>query len=178
MSRYEVVFSGQLVPGTAREQAEEGLARLFQADARRIAALFSGQRVVIKQNLDQAGAERYRQALARVGAVATVMPMPEALEEIELAPPPADERPRAEPPRPRLQVIPRDDYMAAFRHVDAPDFGLFPEGADLQDARPATPPPPLDLSALSLAPAGSDMGETRRTVTPVVPDIGHLSLRD
>jgi len=51
MSLYEIAFSCQLLPGARREQVEANLTRLFRADAQRIALLFSGRRIVIKQNL-------------------------------------------------------------------------------------------------------------------------------
>ena len=68
MSRYEIAFSGQLVPGAQPELVKANMAKLFQADAQRIAQLFSGRRIVIKNNLDAAGAEKYRVTLERAGA--------------------------------------------------------------------------------------------------------------
>lgn len=191
MSLYEIAFSGELAPGAKLEQVEANLTRLFQADAQRIAALFSGRRIVIKQNLDHTSVEKYRQAMARAGAVAEVRPMPVEVEEIELAPPPAQE-PAAAPqtstspapalstrPSPQpLKVTPRDEYMAAFADVEAPDFGIAPVGVDLQDARPAAKAPDVDLSQFSLAPVGSDMGERRRASDAPVPDTSHLKLAD
>lgn len=191
MSLYEIAFSGELAPGAKLEQVEANLTRLFQADAQRIAALFSGRRIVIKQNLDHTSVEKYRQAMARAGAVAEVRPMPVEVEEIELAPPPAEE-PAAAPqtstspapalstrPSPQpLKVTPRDEYMAAFADVEAPDFGIAPVGVDLQDARPAAKAPDVDLSQFSLAPVGSDMGERRRASDAPVPDTSHLKLAD
>ncbi|GAB6386851.1 hypothetical protein [Stutzerimonas marianensis] len=184
MSRYEIAFSGELAPGATLEQVEANLARLFQADAQRIAALFSGRRVVIKQDLDHASVEKYRQAMARAGAVAEVRPMPVEVEEIELAPPPSEPAspgPSAPSSQTRpgpLNVTPRDEYMAAFVDVEAPDFGIAPVGADLQDARPAAQPPKVDLSQFSLAPVGSDMSERRRATDAPVPDTSHLKLVD
>ncbi|MEK1907520.1 MAG: hypothetical protein AAAB13_17215, partial [Pseudomonas sp.] len=86
MSLYEIAFAGQLVPGAQLELVKENLARLFQADEQRIALLFSGRRIVIKSNLDAAGAEKYRATLERAGAVAIVQSLD--IEEVELAPPP------------------------------------------------------------------------------------------
>ena len=37
MSRYEIAFSGQLVPGARLELVQANMAKLFQADAQRIA---------------------------------------------------------------------------------------------------------------------------------------------
>ena len=166
MSLYEIAFSGQLLPGARLEQVEANLTRLFQADAQRIALLFSGRRIVIKQNLDFDAVEKYRVAMERAGAQVEVKPMPVDVEEIELAPPPAnaasaapapvaDATSRAPGP---LKVVPRDEYMAAFADVEAPDFGIAPVGVDLQDARPEPTPPRVDLSQFSLAPVALTTG--------------------
>ncbi|SDI45947.1 hypothetical protein SAMN05216588_11760 [Pseudomonas flavescens] len=178
MARYEIAFSGELVPGAQLDVVQANLAKLFQADAQRIAQLFSGRRVVIKNNLDEAAAEKYRSTLERAGArvevVDTELPV---IEEIELAPPPAEPPTRmAGEPRARLQVVPRDEYMAAFSEVDAPDFGVAGLGADLQDAVAEVPEPALDLSRFSLAPVGSDMGQAKAQPAAVAPDISHLKL--
>ncbi len=184
MSRYEISFSGELAPGAKLEQVEANLTRLFQADAQRIAVLFSGRRIVIKQDLDHASVEKYRQAMARAGAIAEVRPMPVEVEEIELAPPPSEDAvPAQQPSAPAaspqpLKVAPRDEYMAAFIDVEAPDFGIAPVGVELQDARAPVQPPVVDLSQFSLAPVGSDMGERRRASDAPVPDISHLKLVD
>lgn len=184
MSLYEIAFSGQLLPGARLEQVEANLTKLFQADAQRIALLFSGRRVVIKQNLDFAAVEKYRQAMERAGAQVEVKPMPVDVEEIELAPPPGAEAKPAAPAassgesRPALKVAPRDEYMAAFAAVEAPDFGIAPVGGDLQDARPAPVPPRVDLSQFSLAPVGSDISERRRASDAQAPDTSHLKLVD
>ncbi|EIK53871.1 hypothetical protein YO5_12252 [Stutzerimonas stutzeri TS44] len=186
MSLYEIAFSGQLLPGARLEQVEANLSRLFQADAQRIALLFSGRRIVIKQNLDFDAVEKYRLAMERAGAQVEVKPMPVDVEEIELAPPPAnaasaapapvaDGTSRAPGP---LKVAPRDEYMAAFADVEAPDFGIAPVGVDLQDARPEPTPPRVDLSQFSLAPVGSDMSERRRASDVPPPDTSHLKLLD
>lgn len=240
MRCYEIVFNGQLMPGAQLGQVQTNLSKLFQADAARIALLFSGRQIVLKSNLEAVAAEKYRATLARAGALvevralAAIEPLEaaaiataaeanevdksdrsdrsdkasepiqngaieqfaeakdvEAIEEIELLPPPDAEPVRSAvmPPRAlpvaaastglkvaRLKVVPRDAYMAAFAAVDAPDLGIAAVGADLQDARPATPPRAIDLAQFSLAPVGSDMGERKPTAVAAVPNIAHLSL--
>ena len=186
MTRYEIAFSGQLVEGAPMASVQANMARLFQADAQRIALLFSGRRIVIKGNLDEASAEKYRLTLERAGAVVEVLAMP--VDEIELAPPPAPVVAAVVAPvvatvanlaaPGRLQVVPRDEYMAAFADVDAPDFGIAPVGVDLQDAKPEALAPAVDLSQFSLAPAGSDMGQAKATPAGPPPDTSYLSLQD
>ena len=195
MSRYEIAFAGELVPGAIAEQVKANLAKLFQADAQRIAALFSGRRIVIKTDVDQATAEKYRTLMARAGALAQVLDLEPEVEEIELTVPVAADRftatapqapvppafteptPVAAVPSNGARVIPRDEYMAAFVDVQAPDFGIAPVGADLQDAKAAVPAPALDLSQFSVAPVGSDMGQIPRDTGGPVPDTSHLNLQ-
>ena len=176
MSRFEVAFSGQIEPGANLEQVQANLAKLFQADAARIALLFSGRRIVLKSNLDEAGAEKYRSAMQRAGAVAELL---DVTQEVELAPPPAPSTQASSTAGAsgRLKVAPRDEYMAAFSEVDAPDFGLAPTGSDLQDAKPDPTPPKVDLSQFSLAPTGSDMGQAPAQPAPPAPDTSHLKLQ-
>jgi hypothetical protein len=193
---YEIVFSGQLVPGAQAEKVQTNLAKLFQADAQRIALLFSGRRLVLKNNLDQAGAEKYRSTLERAGAFVEVVamsveaqPEPAAeveVEEVELAPPPDEPTWTRKPSLPKTapttknagnqQIEPRDVYMAAFVDVEAPDFSIADLGSNVQDpkARPAAPR--LDLSGLSLAPAGSDIESLKRPAAGPAPDTSHLRL--
>lgn len=187
MSRYEIAFSGQLVPGAQLELVKANMAKLFQADAQRIAQLFSGRRIVIKNNLDAAAAEKYRSTLERAGARVEVIDMDMPIEEVELAPPPPAEPAPAAPAAAvasggatagRLQVAPRDEYMAAFSEVDAPDFGIAPVGADLQDAKPDAEAPRVDLSQFSLAPVGSDMGQAKADAAAPPPDTSHLKLQE
>lgn len=191
MARYEIAFSAQLVSGAQLALVKANVAKLFQADEQRLALLFSGRRIVIKSNLDAAGAEKYRSTLERAGAVVDVVCIDDEIEEIVLTAPPAEvsasaaATPVAAPapnaassPAGRLQVAPRDEYMAAFAEVDAPDFGIAPLGDDVQDEKPQAAAPVLDLSQFSLAPPGSDMGEAKKAPPGPAPDISHLKLQD
>lgn len=190
----EVAFAGELMPGAEVAQVKANLARLFQADPQRIAALFSGRRIVIKSNLDAESAEKYRLTLERAGARVEVCPVGQpqaaaaAATPVAATPPaqPALAAGAAAPASPAaaagefpvLRVAPRDEYMAAFRDVSAPDFGLAPVGADLQDARPAASAPALDLSQFSVAPVGSDMGQAKTAPAAPPPDTSHIRLLD
>ncbi|HEY0285650.1 MAG TPA: hypothetical protein VGC62_01330 [Pseudomonas sp.] len=189
MKLYEIVFSGQLVCGAQLERVQANLAKLFQADAQRIALLFSGRRLVLKNNLDPASAEKYRSTLERAGALVEVVAMrvevqaEVEVEEVELAPPPDEPswarsagHPRVENVARQTQVKPRDVYMAAFVDVQAPDFSIAELDSDVQDAKPAPLAPRLDLSGLSLAPVGSDIDSLKRPAAAPAPDTSHLKL--
>ncbi len=183
MSLYEIAFAGQVLPGASVEQVKENLARLFQADEQRIALLFSGRRIVIKRGIDAASAEKYRSTVERAGGVAIVQAL--EVEKAELAStPPISPAPNIEPVaapaamRQAARVIARDGYMAAFVNVEAPDFGIAPVGANLQDAKPEVQAPAIDLSQFSLAPIGSDIGQVKAATSAPIPDISHLKLQE
>ncbi|KTT67531.1 hypothetical protein NS383_00390 [Pseudomonas oryzihabitans] len=177
---YEIAFQGELIAGADAQQTRQNLMRLFQADEQRIAVLFSGRRMIIKNRLDAATAERYRATLAQAGAVVEVVPMAETVTPAPAAPAAAPANAPVVPPatgaHATLSVASRDVVMAAFVDVQAPDFGLAPVGADLQDQAAPVAPPRVDLSHLSLAPVGSDLGPTEAALPVAVPDTDHLTL--
>lgn len=178
---YEIAFQGELVAGADAQQTRQNLMRLFQADEQRIAVLFSGRRMIIKNRLDAATAERYRATLAQAGARVEVVPMAETSEPtaapVEAREPAATATTVASAAeRGSLSVAPRDAVMAAFVDVQAPDFGLAPVGADLQDEAAPMAPPRVDLSHLTLAPVGSDLGPASEVLPVAVPDTDHLTL--
>lgn len=198
MRRYEIAFSGQLVSGAEPARVKANLAKLFQADEQRIALLFSGRRIVIKTDLDADTAEKYRSTIERAGAIvevaesagnpvaapltsqpAAIIPMvkPPAGGPAS-APPAADNNPSrsSATPSPSRKVLPRDEYMAAFSNVEAPDFDIAPVGVDLLDDKTVIEEPQLDLSAFSLAPVGSDMGQQKKPPADPAPDTSHIKL--
>jgi len=182
MARFEIVFQGQVQPGIPEDQARARVGQLFQVAGEQLDALFSGRRIVIKQGLDEAAAAKYQAAIERAGALCNVEPMGEASAE------PAVPAPATQPtPAPQAgaashthgkRLVPRDEYMAAFADVEAPDYEIAPLGADMQEEYEEVTPLPIDLSALSLAPAGSDLGELKRDLPENVPDTSHLKLQD
>ncbi|KPZ04296.1 hypothetical protein ALO43_100247 [Pseudomonas tremae] len=180
MNAYEIVFSAELVAGAQPEKVRANLAKLFQADAERLELLFSGRRLVLKNNLDAATAEKYRATLERAGARVYVLEMNALppMEEVELAPPP--DAPtwlrKSTVTQARLQIKPRDVYMAAFADVDAPDYSVAEAGVDLLPAKLQPAGPSLDLSRLSLAPVGSDMGQADTPEPDAAPDTSHLRI--
>ena len=65
---FEVAFSGQISDGAEPGEVKAKVAKMFNADDAKLAQLFSGRRVVIKKNIDQATAAKYQAALNRAGA--------------------------------------------------------------------------------------------------------------
>ena len=67
--RFAIVFSGRIVDGADEAQVRKNLANLFNVEAKKIDAMFSGKPVLIKKDLDETKARGYQAALAKAGAV-------------------------------------------------------------------------------------------------------------
>lgn len=72
-NRFQVAFEGRIAPGAELSEVKSQLARLFKTDPAKVEPLFSGTRVVIRRNLDEATALKYVQAMKLAGALAEVV---------------------------------------------------------------------------------------------------------
>jgi hypothetical protein len=88
-NRYRVVFSGEIAEGRDETDVHRNLAALFRITDDRAALLFSGAPVILKKDIDKKTADRYRETIARAGAIVHV-------EEMSVAPDGA--KPAQEPP--------------------------------------------------------------------------------
>ena len=66
--RYSIMFAGEVLPDFTPDTVKANLASLFKSDLDKIEALFSGQPVPLKRNLESAEADKYLAALQRAGA--------------------------------------------------------------------------------------------------------------
>lgn len=153
---FEIVFRGDIVPGNTMVEVRDNLRELFKADDAQLAKLFSGRPVVIRRNLDEQSAQRYRQAMERAGAVVQVR------------------RGDAAKASPQQGKQPAEDDIS-----DEP-WTLFPVGADLlrPEERIKQPEVNLNVADISVAPAGSDVlaANERRQQPAVEVDTSHIDL--
>ncbi|MDX1456455.1 MAG: hypothetical protein R3276_02640 [Marinobacter sp.] len=198
---FQLIFRGECTPGTDLATARNNARALFKASLDQVDKMFSGQRVVIRNKLDEAQAEKYRAVLQKHGMVAYVESMAG-----EGAPPPAKPStpppaqpqtpPSAQPQTPPqtsapeasqetdqgVEVEPGERLKVAGEKVDdilsGSGLSLDPAGVDLVEAREVEPPMFEHLDDWTVAPAGSDIGVERDIPPPVVPDTSHLSLED
>jgi hypothetical protein len=190
---YQVVVTGELMPGTKPVAVQQALSRLFNTPIAKLEVLLLGKRMAIKKGMDETTARRLATAVQEAGLRCAVEEM----------------RP-AEAPRSKsgLDLAPVGSLLVEPREVSPPDIytdflSIAPVGADLSDqiAIPfpqidtgslsvapvgtilLEPPsvaarhPALDTSGLHLAPTGSDLGEVRRPVVARQLNIAHLSLK-
>ncbi len=162
---YRIVFDGQIGDGFTIGSVKKNMAQLFKADDERIAAIFSGQPVVLKRNLDEATARKYVAALRKAGAVVT-------MRQSEGKPPSSAGNPDSRP-------------TAATQRATEPrtasPWTLAPTGSELlrADERTSVEELELDLSHLSLASifATSEQAVETTQLTNA-PDTSHLSVAE
>jgi len=71
--QFDIIFRGDIVLGHQLTDVKMRLQQLFKADAAKIDALFSGKPVPLKRGLDQASAQKYKDALVKAGALVDVI---------------------------------------------------------------------------------------------------------
>ncbi|WP_316348045.1 rhomboid family intramembrane serine protease [Desulfuromonas acetoxidans] len=65
---YNITFQGKLLYGYEQDEVRNNLAKLTKFDEQMLNRLFSGEKVVLKKELDLATAERYKEVLDKTGA--------------------------------------------------------------------------------------------------------------
>jgi hypothetical protein len=153
--KYDLIFSGELTPGTDPGAVRERIRELFKLTDDTLEKLFSGRPVAIKRGVDTATAVRFRDAFRDAGAVVQVLPG----EQVEATGFPEDQA-TGEPGAGdgELRLAPADDKPL--------------------ETAPEIPPLTIDISYLQLIPGDGWTLEDCAPPTPPVriPDIGHLTL--
>lgn len=65
---YNITFQGKLLYGYEQDEVRNNLAKLTKFDEQMLNRLFSGEKVVLKKELDLTTAERYKEVLDKTGA--------------------------------------------------------------------------------------------------------------
>jgi len=187
---FQLIFKGECVADTDLAAACSSARQLFKANDAQLDRMFSGKPVVIRNQLDQATAEKYRALLQKHGMRSYVQTMA-----------PAQDGPQAQPARSNLapqsaaaSPPPQRNSSSPFAVNQASGSGLLIAGertdevlagsALTLDPAGVTLAQPVLIEALSfdhldawsLAPAGSDVGSRQELPPPIVPDISHLAL--
>lgn len=193
--RFQLIFAGQLLAGTQREQAFQALQERFKLSNAQLERLFSGGPIRVKRDLSRDQAERYRRAFHAAGALVELHPMnaepgstsdtavaatDNKLRQVDAldAAPSAPSAPAAGQPDDRdpdaLRLLPPGAPIGEQRQPperpppETDHLQLAPsEATSLEDCAPPTPsPPPLDLSNLSLAPLDEGAAEGAAEAKP------------
>ena len=190
---FEVAFSGQISDGANLEEVKARVGKMFNADDAKLAQLFSGKRIVIKKNIDQATAAKYKAALNRAGAeceisssgggapaqqpAAAAPPTPVAEPAASAAAPPAVEfessydGDAAPPPQ-------TDPLGITGDQIEDLVVTIAPVGSELKDDYQEPDEPDIDITGFDIAPVGSDLSEGKKEPEPPPPDTTGITLAD
>ncbi len=90
--KYQVIFYGKIKPGADIESVKNNLAQVFRLDEKKVEALFSGKKKVIKKEADRALCQKTKRVFDAAGAVVTIVPLTNGE-----APPPEKDEPESGP---------------------------------------------------------------------------------
>ena len=193
---FEVAFSGQISDGAEPGEVKAKVAKMFNADDAKLAQLFSGRRVVIKKNIDQATAAKYQAALNRAGAECEICLMggtPAAQSAPVAAAAPAPAAPAAAKPASAAasaveietgdygEVAPppaTDPLGITGDQIEDLAVSIAPVGSELQSDYEEIAEPEFDLNGLEVAPVGSDLDSAPKKPAPPPPDTSGITMAD
>lgn len=172
---FEVVFQGGIAAGANPDEVKAKIGLLFKVNDAQLARLFSGQRVVIKSNLDEATAAKYRMAIEKTGALCEVVAMaafsPTATSQIppntSAAGAPTTSVSSATPSQTVSRVSPSVPPSST---ATPADFSVAPVGVELGDNKPFVPAN-INVEHLSTAPVGADLEQLKVDITPFHLDV-------
>jgi hypothetical protein len=197
---YEVAFSGQISEGADLNDVKAKVAKMFNADDAKLALLFSGKRVVIKKNIDQATADKYKSALNRAGAQCEISPPVGASASAPAASAPAATAVAATAVAATAAIKPVSAASAV--PIETGDYGevapppaidplgitasdiedleasIAPVGSELQQEYQEVETPEFDLSEFDLAPVGSELITREKNPDPPPPDTSGISMAE
>ena len=189
---FEVAFSGQISEDANLDEVKARVGKMFNADDAKLAQLFSGKRIVIKKNIDQATAAKYQTALSRAGAECEVSsiggaePVAQDTAAASTAAP-AESVAAAAPSATDYETVydggveppPQIDPLGITGdQIEDLAVSVAPPGSELQDAHVAPEEPDIDLAGFDIAPAGSDLSTAKKEADPPPPDTAGITMAD
>jgi hypothetical protein len=197
---FEVAFSGQISAGADPQEVKAKVGKIFNADDAKLAQLFSGNRIVIKKNIDQATAAKYQTALNRAGAECEISPLggeaaaPQtataAATDTAAPTAPAEAAAPAASAAPVSQQIetsydgevippPQTDPLGITGdQIEDLAVSMAPIGSELQDTYQQAEEPEIDTSEFEIAPVGSELGKPKKEADPPPPDTSGITMAD
>ena len=151
---FNIVFFGILQPGKDKDVVMQNMAKLFKTEPSKLTPFFAGGRKVIKSNVDELVAEKYRVALENAGLVIKIEDAVEQTNPASAQPPVSD--------------------------ADTGSASIAPVGVDLVENPVEVAPQEIgDISNISMAEVGANVIENPVEVTPQeINDISDISMAE
>ncbi|MFQ3201665.1 MAG: hypothetical protein ACI9SK_002400 [Zhongshania sp.] len=158
-ARFDLILTGNVVPGVSRDVAITKLAALFKRPEAQVDTLLTGKARRIRKDLDHTELRRYQETFSRIGVITEVLPA--AIK------PQGDQNPtktaaKQSPPSSTLSLCPNGtpvlcDNERNYPPIFAPDtrnFSVAAAGETLTQNQ-TIPLPEPDTDHINLAPAGT-----------------------
>ena len=163
---FDIVFFGITQPGKDKDVVKQNMAKMFKTEPAKIAAYFAGGRTVIKANVDELTADKYRVALENIGLVINI------------------EEAAAEP-APVAQAASEDTAESSAKTeqaqpvADTSGLTMAEVGANvIENPVEVVPQVIADISDITMAEVGADVIENPKEKEKApIPDISGLSLK-
>ncbi len=189
---FEIAFSGQIVKGAEAESVKQKIGQIFKADEKRLAQLFSGRRIIIKREVDEATAAKYRGAFEKAGAVCEVTALsatdaPAHPEATTTATPSsaqaASDSDEAYVSRyPESEQVPQallsDPLGIRGESIQDLQADMAPVGSQMQHQIKEIPDAVIDTSGMDVAPVGSILTDKKEDAPPPPPDTSGITMAD
>lgn len=164
--RYDIYFRGEMLPGADEANVKTAIAKIFKADAAKLALLFSGKVNTIKKSVDKATAAKYQQAFKQAGAKAVI-----TLAKVAQA--------QSAPVAPDAKVGSANTESSGIESQPSAEgsWDILPTGSDLlkPDERRNIPDAEVDTSAIKILSPFAEI-EVVEKVVPPAPDTTHISV--
>lgn len=162
-ARFDIYLSGKLADGVTPATAAAAMAQLFRSTPEAMAAMLDGKPRLLKRDVDQATAHKYRDALQRAGVLVAFRPFVRTANTAAPSPAPA--------------AIAESTSAPAAPPAQAAGLALAPAGGELlrPDERAAVTPVRVDTSHL-LVEALGEIPHLPQSEAPPAPDTSHLSV--
>ncbi|BCE02411.1 hypothetical protein [Marinicellulosiphila megalodicopiae] len=172
--RYDIFFRGQIVENTELNTVKANVKALFNASDDKLAQLFSGAPVLIKADVDQATAAKYKGAMQNAGAVAMVVSKEQPQTETFETPNTQNQNDgNNDYLEPQIQVKENfDEVLGSLSSITVAQVGegYLAEAIVIEDLD-------FDFSSWSIANTGSNLDVAEEDSPPPPPDTSHLSFR-
>jgi len=164
--RYDIYFRGEILAGADDAKVKAAIAKIFKADAAKLATLFSGKVNTIKKSVDKATAAKYQQAFKQAGAKAVITIAKATVAKVTEA-------------KVTEAKVASTIQKAPASSVDEGNWDVLPSGSDL--LKPAErrdiPDVDIDTSAIKVVSPFAEI-EVAEKIVPPAPDTGHISVAD
>lgn len=174
--RFNIIFKGEIVGGADEATVKANVAKLFKANDKVLARLFSGEPIAIKKDVDKAGAMKYRALMKKAGAICYAQD-PDAPMEAGGAGH-ARQTAAVQSNQNPSQTSKTESQDSVNRETSSDEaWSLAPAGSVLVEPKTIEGVEIPDIDSITLAPVGADVLENPEPVSfEALPDVSGIDL--